>query len=226
MAISFLRAILLYVLVIFSIRLMGKRQIGELQPSELVITILVSNIASLPLENPDLPLMLGIVPILILVCFEVLLSWQSLKHRKLRQILSGSPKIIVRDGKIDRAVLRELRISLDDLMTALRGNSVFDVSEVQFAIVETTGSISVYQKPEARAVTNGDLSAPPAQGDPPDLIVTDGVVLGGGLSAVGLDETWLRGYLNRQGISLSEVFLLTARGEDDVFLIRKEPEHG
>lgn len=226
MAVSFVRAMLLYVLVISSIRLMGKRQIGELQPSELVITILVSNIASLPLENPDLPLMFGIVPILVLVCFEVLLSWLSLKHRKLRQILSGSPKIIIRDGKIDRAVLRELRISLDDLMTAMRTNNIFDLSEVQFAIVETTGSISVYQKPDARSVTNGDLKSKPAKGNPPDLIITDGVLLKAGLSAAGLDEAWLNKYLDRHGITRSDVFLLTARGRDDVFLIKKEAAHG
>ena len=222
MAVSFLRAMLLYVLVIFSIRLMGKRQIGEMQPSELVITILVSNIASLPLEDPELPLLYGIVPILALVCFEVLLSWLALRQRKLRQILSGSPKIIVRGGEIDRGVLRELRISLDDLMAALRGNGIFDVSEVQFAVVETTGLISVYPKAAARAVTNGDLHGKPDTGDPPDLIITDGVLLKAGLSAAGLDEAWLHRYLKKQGLTCADVFLLTARSADDVFLIKKE----
>lgn len=222
MAVNLCRAVVLYILVVFSVRLMGKRQIGELQPSELAITILVSNTATLPLENPDIPLLLGLVPILALVCFEVLLSWLGLKHRPLRQTLAGSPKIIIRDGKIDQSTLRELRFSLDDLMTALRGNNVFDPSEVQFAIVETTGSVSVYQKPEHRGVTNSDLHAKPEQGNPPDVVVTDGVLLQEGMNAAGLDEDWLRAYLKKRGLRLKDVFLLTAKSRSDVTLIRRD----
>lgn len=225
MAIGFLRALILYMIVIFSVRLMGKRQIGELQPSELVITILVSNIATLPLEDFSIPLMMGIVPILSLVCFEVLMSWGTLKWRRLRRIVSGSPKIIVRDGKIDQHVLRELRFSLDDLMTSLRGSGVFDVAEVQFAIVETTGSISVYPKFYARPMTNEDAGKHGTDENPPDVIITDGVVIEHGLNAAGLSERWLERLLQKKQLRVQDVFLLTARSTSDYHLIRKEQHH-
>ena len=121
----FIRALILYFVVIFSVRLMGKRQLGELQPSELVITILISNIATLPLEDTAIPLLPGILPILSMVCFEVIISWFSLKSRRLRRVICGSPKIIIRNGQIEQDTMRELRLSIDDLMTALRGNQVF-----------------------------------------------------------------------------------------------------
>lgn len=219
MAIGFLRSLILYGVVIFSVRLMGKRQIGELQPSELVITILVSNIATLPLENLDIPLLTGIIPILSLVCFEVLASWGTLRSRRLRRILSGSPKIIIRDGVIDQKVLEELRFSADDLMTALRGSGVFDVTEVQFAIVETTGSVSVYPKHANRPVTNV-----PEQdtGDPPDVLISDGKLIPHGLAASGLDRAWIQRVLNRRKLRIQDVFLLAARGQQDYCLIEKE----
>ena len=219
MAIGFLRSLILYGVVIFSVRLMGKRQIGELQPSELVITILVSNIATLPLENLDIPLLTGIIPILSLVCFEVLASWGTRRSRRLRRILSGSPKIIIRDGVIDQKVLEELRFSADDLMTALRGSGVFDVTEVQFAIVETTGSVSVYPKHANRPVTNV-----PEQdtGDPPDVLISDGKLIPHGLAASGLDRAWIQRVLNRRQLKIQDVFLLAARGQQDYCLIEKE----
>ena len=120
MSILLIRALIVYIIVIFSVRLMGKRQLGELQPSELVITILVSNIATLSLEDTEIPLLRGILPILALVCFEVVMSWCSLKSVRLRRMISGSPKIIIRNGEIDQEMLHALRFSVDDLMSTLR----------------------------------------------------------------------------------------------------------
>ena len=119
MSVVLIRSLILYIVVIFGVRLMGKRQLGELQPSELVITILISNIATLPLEDTSIPLILGILPILTLVCFEVVISWVTLKSLRMRRIISGRPKIIVRNGQIEQATMRDLRLSVDDLMTAL-----------------------------------------------------------------------------------------------------------
>ena len=146
MCVVLIRSLILYLLVIFAVRLMGKRQLGELQPSELVITILVSNIATLPLEDVDIPLIVGVTPILALVCFEVVISWLNLISPKLRKVISGSPKVIISNGRIDRETMRELRFSVDDLTMALRSQGMFDLSEVQFAVVETTGSVSVMKK--------------------------------------------------------------------------------
>lgn len=115
MSVVLIRSLILYIVVIFGVRLMGKRQLGELQPSELVITILISNIATLPLEDTSIPLILGILPILTLVCFEALMSWVTLKSLRMRRIISGRPKIVVRDGQIEQATMRDLRLSVDDL---------------------------------------------------------------------------------------------------------------
>src|SRR5699024_4709883 len=125
--------------IVFSLRIMGKRQLGELQPSELVATILVSNIATLPIEDTNIPLLAGIVPILTLVSFEVILSSITLKSRMARKIVSGNPVIVIRDGRIDQKQMRSIRFSIDDLMEELRTNSIFDIRDVAFAIVETTG---------------------------------------------------------------------------------------
>lgn len=158
MSVVLIRSLILYIVVIFGVRLMGKRQLGELQPSELVITILISNIATLPLEDTSIPLILGILPILTLVCFEALMSWVTLKSLRMRRIISGRPKIVVRDGQIEQATMRDLRLSVDDLMTALRQQQVFDISQVQFAVMETTGTISVYLKAECQPLTPADIT--------------------------------------------------------------------
>lgn len=208
-------------MVIFSVRLMGKRQIGELQPSELVITILVSNIATLPLEDLNIPLIMGILPILSLVCFEVIMSWLSLKSKKLRHIVSGSPKVIIRDGTLDQKVMEELRFSVDDLMTALRGNSVFDVADVQFAVVETNGSVSVYEKYAQRNVKNNDLNFTGTSTDPPVMLVSDGKIISQGLEETGLKKQWIYDLTERKHLELSDIFMLTADKSGSYNLIKR-----
>lgn len=219
---SFLRVLILYPIVVFGVRLMGKRQIGELQPTELVVTILISNIATLPLEERDLPLLMGIVPMLSLIAFEVLLSWGVLHSRALRRLLSGSPQIIIRDGEIDRNKMEELRFTLDDLMTALRGNGIFDVSEVQLAVVETNGSVSAYQKATARPVTCGDLRLSVQSENPPDVLIADGCISREGMQAAGLTEQKLRHMLQAQKLRPEQIFLLTADSGGIKTLVRKE----
>ena len=221
MNIVFIRAIILYLIVIFSVRLMGKRQIGELQPSELVITILVSNIATLPLEDLNIPLVMGILPILSLVCFEVIMSWISLKSKRIRHIVSGSPKVIIRDGTLDQKDMRELRFSVDDLMTALRGNNIFDISDVQFAVVETNGSVSIYEKFAQRNVTNNDLNLTGTSMDPPVIIVSDGKLIQKGLEVSGLKKQWLYDLIDRKHMKISDIFLLTADKTGKYNLIKR-----
>lgn len=222
MSIVFIRALILYIIVIFSVRLMGKRQIGELQPSELVITILVSNIATLPLEDLNIPLVMGILPILSLVCFEVLMSWLTLKSKRIRRIVTGCPKIIIRDGVVEQKVLKDLRFSVDDLMTALRVNGVFDISDVQFAIAETNGNISVYEKPERQAVKNSDMKIKTQNCDPPSVIISDGKIDTQGFTETGLESKWLTDLMKRNRVSISDVFLLTADKNGKYRIIKKE----
>ncbi|MDO4155725.1 MAG: DUF421 domain-containing protein [Oscillospiraceae bacterium] len=205
-----IRALILYFVVIFAVRLMGKRQLGELQPSELVITILISNIATLPLEDPSIPLLPGILPILSMVCFEVITSWFTLKSRRLRQIICGSPKIIIRNGQLEQDTLRELRFSLDDLMTALRGNQVFSLEEIQFAIVETTGSVSVYLKKEHQPLTLQDVDLHPKTIDPPVTLISDGKISRTALHSLQKETSWLTAELQRRQLQAKNIFLLTA----------------
>lgn len=226
MIITFIRSLILYILVIFSVRLMGKRQIGELQPTELVITILISNIATLPMEDLDTPLIIGAVPILSLVCFDVLFSWATLKSKRLRKAMSGSPKIIIKDGKIDQQVMKDLRFSIDDLMTALRINDIFDASEVQFAIVETTGDISIYERFESQNVTNGDMGIKGESKNPPDIIISDGVLIQSGLDSSGMNRKWLDKILSKKKIEIGDVFLLTSDDKGNYNLVERAKSIG
>ena len=210
MTIVLIRSLILYLVVSFSIRLMGKRQLGELQPSELVVTILISNIATLALEDIEIPLLHGVLPILALVCYEVLASWISLKSIRFRRWISGSPKIIIQNGIIDQEMLKTLRFSVDDLMTALRMSGVFFIEEVQFAVVETNGSVSVYQKSAYQPSEKQDMNAVQPCCDPPQTIVADGKLREKTLSEIGLDKQWLETVLHREKISIKDIFLLTA----------------
>lgn len=210
MSIILIRSMILYLLVIFAVRLMGKRQLGELQPSELVITILVSNIATLPIEDVSIPLIVGVTPILALVCFEVIMSWLILKFPKLRKLVSGSPKVIISDGKIDCHTLSELRLSVDDLMTALRGADVFDLSEVQFAIVETTGGFSVMKKQTCDTPDRADMKIKAKCEDPPMLIVSDGKILENAVVSLKMKKSMIYSVLKKQGKPLDDVLLMTA----------------
>lgn len=202
---------------------MGKRQIGELQPSELVITILVSNIATLPIEDITLPIITGIIPIISLVCFDVIMSSITLRSRRIRRIVSGNPRIIVSGGVIDQKSLKQLRFSLDDLMESLRGQGIFDISEVQYAIVETTGQISVLQKKDYQPLTL-DLTENKnaASEDPPQIVINDGIVLKKSLKLVGLNEQWLNNILNKNKLRPDDVFLLSADKDKNYTLVRKD----
>ena len=221
MSIILIRSLILYLLVIFAVRLMGKRQLGELQPSELVITILVSNIATLPIEDVSIPVIVGVTPILSLVCFEVIMSWLILKFPKLRKIVSGSPKVIISNGKIDCHTLSELRLSVDDLMTALRGGDVFDLSEVQYAIVETTGSFSVMKKQTSDTPNRDDMKIKAQCSDPPMLVVSDGVVLENALDSLNMKRAAVDGILKKSGKKMEDVLIMTADKSGKVYIAWK-----
>lgn len=221
MCVILIRSLMLYLLVIFAVRLMGKRQLGELQPTELVITILVSNIATLPIENIDIPLIVGVTPILALVCFEVLMSWASLKFPRLRKLISGSPKIIIRNGRIYPDMLRELRFSVDDLMMSLRTSGVFDISEVEYAIVETTGTVSVLKKAHLDTPTRQDMKISTTASAPPQAVIADGKIVPEALHSAGLSTAQIENILSAESIALADVFLMTADTGGSIFIADK-----
>ena len=218
MSVVLIRSLILYLLVIFAVRLMGKRQLGELQPSELVITILVSNIATLPLEDVDIPMIVGITPILALVCFEVIISWITLRSPMVRKLISGSPKVVISNGTIDRQVMRELRFSVDDLTMALRGQGIFDLAEVQYAIVETTGNMSVMKKQPDDTPTRSESGIDQQPSDPPRIVISDGRLITAALTAAGMTDSELKNILRRAKIKQSEVFIMTADTDGNYYI--------
>ena len=214
MLVVFFRAIFLYILVTFSLRLMGKRQLGELQPSELVTTILISNIASLPIEDTSIPMILGMIPVMVLVGFEILLSNCALQSKRFRSFLSGSPIL-------DQTQLRKLRFSIDDLMESLRQDGIFDLREVEYAIVETTGKVSVLQKFSAQTVTPQMLNLPENETEPPCVLVSDGQLVHSAVAACRLDISWVLEVLKKEGLTLRQTFLLSATPSRNYYLIPK-----
>ena len=221
--IVFIRVLIIYALIILSLRLMGKRQIGQLQPSELVVTILVSNIATMAIEDINVPLIGGIIPILTLVSFDVLISALTLRFKKMRRIVSGTPRVIIRDGRIDQKQLKELRFTIDDMMEDLRGKDIFDVRDVAFAIVETTGTLSVYPKFNAQPATAGmlGLQAPPGADAPPVVLIADGVVVDSALGYCNLKYEWLEKTITDNGYTTRDIFLMTCNRQADYLIVPK-----
>lgn len=218
----FLRAGLLYIIVIFSLRLMGKRQLGELQPTELVITILISNIAALPIENPSLPMTMGAIPIMVLVGFELLISNISLRSRGFRQFVSGRPIVVISHGVVLQKALHEVRFSIDDLLESLRAQGVFDLQKVQYAVVETTGNVSVLQTSTEQPYTAGMAGKALLDNNPPVVLISDGKIQTACLDYCALDTVWLNRVLLQEGCLLSQVFLLTVDGKRQYQIIKKE----
>lgn len=223
MLIVFFRAIVLYIVIMFCIRLMGKRQLGELQPSELVITILISNIASLPIEDTSIPVILGFIPVFALVGFELITSNISLQSKAFRGFISGKPIIVIQNGEIDQKHLRKIRFSIDDLMSTLRQNQVFDVRDVLYAIVETTGKVSVLEKKEAQTVTAKMLKIDEEDTLPPAVIISDGKLISSAITAYNLTEEWVHTVIkNHKYPSLKSVFLMTCDPQKNYYIVPKQ----
>ncbi len=202
---------------------MGKRQIGELQPSELVTTIVISNIAAIPIENLGSPLINGVVPIIMLACFEVILSAINLKSKIFRRVVSGTPLMVIRNGTIDQQALRDLRFSIDDLMEQLRGSGYFNLDEIAYAIVETNGRISVYNKFDSRPVTCGDLNITPPEYDGiPVIIISDGIIEKRALEFCNVDQNWLDKVLKKEGHTVKDIFIMTCDISKEYKIIPKE----
>lgn len=223
MFVTLFRTIILYSVIIFGVRLMGKRQLGELQPTELVITILISNIATLPLEEVDTPLFMGLLPILALVTFEVFISMINLHSRKARRIFSGTPAVVISGGVIDQSKLHQLRYSADDLVAQLRSQNVFDVKAVDFAVVETTGKLSVYQKYLDRGVTPDTLSMTdaPQKNSPPLVMISEGKINYDYLKILKKDVRWLETTIASYHLPLAAVYLMTLDEQGKVNVIEK-----
>lgn len=222
MAIVLIRAVLLYIVIALCLRLMGKRQLGELQPSELVVTILISNIAAIPVEDSSVPMIMGVVPIVTLVCLDVIVSGIMLKSTKMRKLIIGSPRIIISEGKILQNEMKRLRYTVDDLMESMRNEQIFDVSQIHYAIVETTGKINFLLKKDCQPAEKQDVNAGGSTENPPSVIIRDGIRDNEQMRLLGLGEKWLTKTLREKNLSEKNVFLMTSDKNGKFEIIEKE----
>ena len=226
MSIAVIRTVILYLVIMLSMRIMGKRQLGEMQPSELAITLLLSDLAAVPMQENGLPLLNGILPVLVLVALEVLLSAAMLKSPRLSRLVAGTPQPIIKDGKLNERGMRRLRITVDDLIETLRQQDIFDIRQVQYAVAETNGHISTYCYPQFQTATAGDVKSSLPDNGMPVVVVSDGQLSDWGLKLCGLDELWVNNLLDKKHCPRQEVFLLTATKTGSYFLLTRRDVQG
>ena len=222
MLISYLRTAFLYLVLILSIRMMGKRQIGQMEASEFVVTMLVANLASIPMQDAAIPLYSGLLPILVVLGMELTLSGLILRSVVIRRFFCGKPVILIDNGKILLENLRKTRVTLDELTGHLRSKDVLDVQSVQFAILETDGSLSVFPYPDHRPATAKEAKVKTEKQYLPITILEDGYLSRENLQKAGKDRLWLRKTLQQQGATEKDTLLLTVDKADHVVFLRKE----
>ena len=225
MTISVMRTVILYILLVGAMRLMGKRQLGELQPSELVVTLLLSDLAAVPMQENGLPLLNGVLPILVLVSLELLLSGLMMKFPAVARLVSGSPLPVIKDGKVNESVMRRMRITVDDLLESLRQQDIFDIRQVQYAIVETNGHISAYCYPRYQPATAGQVADCPDD-QMPIVVVSDGQICDWGMTLCELSEEALGRILQKKKCRMEDVFLLTVTKAGQPYLLTRRDVKG
>ncbi len=201
---------------------MGKRQIGQLQPGELVVTILISEIAVIPMQDNDIPMAHSILALLLLAAFEIIMSAVALKSSGIRRLLQGNSVMIIKDGVLDQKQLKKLRYTIDDLLETLRQKNVFDISEVQYAIAETDGTLSILLKPEKRTVTIQNAGIQPPDDAFKSVLIADGEIIKNELNKIGMSQSELMSKLKQNGLSAKDVLLLETDKNGNINIIRKE----
>ena len=222
MILSYFRTAILYLLLIVSVRLMGKRQVGQMEPSEFVVTMLVANLAAIPMQDEGIPLFTGLVPILTVLGAELVLSALSMKSILLRKWLCGKPVILIENGHILQENLRRTRITMDELTGHLRLNEVLELDAVQYAILETNGSLSVFLQPGERPATAKEAGIQAKKEHLPVTVVQDGKIMKKNLSLVKKDENWVKKVLQSKNAALQDTFLLTVDKTDKIYWLKKE----
>ena len=222
MFIAVIRTVILYVFVILAIRLMGKRQISDMQPSELVVTMMISDIASLPMQNTAQPLLSGVVPVLVLVSLELTVSAVMLKSRLFRKLISGSPVVVIEDGRLLQRQLKRLRLTTDELCAQLRQQNVFSLQDVQYCIVETNGVLSVLEKPSKRVPNAEESGIVIPDNKMEAVVVSDGAWVETSLRLCGCTRQEVDNILQKKQIKLNEIFLMTMDGNGVCQIIRRE----
>ena len=221
MALAAARITILYILANLAVRIMGKRQIGELQPSELVVTILLSEIASLPMQDPHMPILNSVIAVMLLVSFELISSVVTMKSKKIRTFLEGSPIMVIKNGRIDEKELKKLRFTVDDLLSALRQKDIFDISLVDYAVIETNGNLSVLLKGRELPVTASLLNLD-AKDSFPCLLICDGKVISDYFSECGMTQEKLSSLLKKDNLKAEDILIMMADRNGKTVVVKKE----
>ena len=222
MLLIFIRTVILYVLVLFVIRCMGKREIGQMQPFELVIAIMIADLASTPMGDIGTPLIYGIIPILSLLMFHILISILNLKSIKIREIICGKPRILIYRGRIDEQAMIKENFTINELQERLRVNNINNIGDVEFAILETSGQISVVLKPEKRALCPKDLNINAEyEGIAYDLVI-DGKIMTENLRKLGKDYNWLLLEVGKFNMKPEEALIVVLNGDHSLFCQKRD----
>lgn len=224
MLITFVRAIILYIIVLVVMRLMGKREIGQLQPFELAISIMIADLASIPMTELGIPITNGIIPILGLLSMHLIISILNMKSIKFREVICGKPSILIYRGKIDEDVLKKERFTLNELEERIRGNNIYSLGDVEYAILETNGQVTVIPKPSKRNAIPEDFNIEPDyEGIPYDLVI-DGIIMEDNLKKIGKDYNWLKKEVKKFKIEPEEALIVTVDGKYQIFCQAKKKE--
>ena len=222
MLLSYIRTIILYLVLIAVIRLMGKRQIGQMEPSEFVVTMLVANLASIPMQDGGIPLFSGLVPILTVLGMELLLAAAAMGSVWVRKVLCGKPVILIENGKVNQKALRATRVTLDELTGHLREKDVLDIQSVQYAILETNGNLSVFPWPKEKPASAKEAGVQVKSQYLPISIIEDGYLYGENLAVAKRDKKWVQKVLDEHRTSLKQTWLLTVDEKGHVLWLPKE----
>ena len=223
MAIIFIRTVILYFAILISMRVMGKRQLGELEISEFIVAALIADLAATPLQDIGIPLLNGLLPIMIMFCLEIIIAGLNMKSIRLRKFTYGKPEIIIRSGRINRDAMRRNRFTLDELMQELRSQGQSDAGRVAYGVLETNGRLSIILMPAEQPASASMLSIAPEDTGYAHIIVNDGRILDKNLALLGRDRRWLENEFRRRGIkSANDVYILTLSETGSVFCQTKE----
>ncbi len=222
MAVILIRTLVLYVIVILVVRLMGKRQIGQLQPTELVVTILLSEVASMPLEDNDIPLINSVFSVLLLASLEIISSAIALKSGKYRRAVEGNAVFIIKEGKLDVKAIKKLRYSMDDLMESLRQKDIFDVSDVEYAVVETSGNLSVMLKADKIPLTLKSIGESAEEKGIPAVVISDGKYIYSNFYLCRTSKDKIDKILSGEKISVDRIMLMTLDKKGNKYIITRD----
>ncbi|MBQ8409495.1 MAG: DUF421 domain-containing protein [Clostridia bacterium] len=218
----FIRTVLIYLILTVVMRIMGKRQLGELDVGELVITILLSEIASLPITNPEKSIFDALIPIAILVSLEVLSSTLILKYPFAKRLLSSKPSVIIAHGKLDRKAMKRVRISIEELISQIRQNGIFDLEEVDYAILEENGKMSIIPKSQYRQPDKTDLQLPYTDSGMMHILISDGIINNHSLSLLKKNRVWLDKQLKPFGLTYRDIFCMTCNDAGNIYIIKND----